>query len=75
MRDYYIDKINYFQEILRVVRDNNEQSLAITEYDSVYQDILDYQENEFKDFKSDDDFIEFLDYLKGLIISGIDYEV
>lgn len=75
MRDYYIDKIDYFREVLRVIRDNNESNLAITEYDSVYQDILDYQENNFEDFKDDSNFIEFLNYLKDLIISGLEYEV
>lgn len=68
----YIDKIDYLKEILKVVRDNNQESFSITEYDSVYADILDYQENNFDGWYTKD-FIQFIDYLKKLIISGLDY--
>ena len=70
-RNSYIDAIDYYQDILRIVRDYNYDFQCISEFDSVYQDILDYQENEFEDFKSDADFKEFIDYLKDLIIGGL----
>ena len=70
-RNSYIDAIDYYQDILRVVKDYHYDYLSISEYDSVYQDILDYQENDFEDFKSDADFKEFIDYLKDLIIVGL----
>lgn len=71
MKEKYIETINYYQEILEIVRDYNEDSFAITEFDSVYQDILDYQEEEFDGWKTKD-FVEFIDYLKKLIISGLE---
>ena len=73
-REYYINSISYYQDILRIVRDKHENWKYLTEYDSVYQDILDYQENEFEDFKKEEDFIEFIKYLKDLIICGLDVE-
>ena len=72
MRDKYIDTINYYHDILRVVRDKHADWTAITEYDSVYQDILDYQENDFESFESYKDFQEYIKYLKELIISGLE---
>lgn len=71
MRDYYIDKISYYQDILRIVRDKNSDYTAITEYDSVYQDILDYQEDKFDGWYTKD-FIQFIQYLKELIIGGLE---
>ena len=70
-RNSYIDAIDYYQDILRIVRDYNYDFQCISEYDSVYQDILDYQENDFEDFKSYADFERFIDYLKDLIIVGL----
>lgn len=72
MRENYIETISYYQDILRVIRDYNEDSFAITEYDSVYQDILDYQENGFESFENAKDFEEYIKYLKKLIISGLE---
>lgn len=71
MRDKYIDTINYYHDILRVVRDKHADWTAITEYDSVYQDILDYQEDDFEGWYTKD-FIQFIKYLKELIISGLE---
>lgn len=71
MKEKYIETINYYQEILEIVRDYNEDSFAITEFDSVYQDILDYQEEEFDGWETKD-FVEFIDYLKKLIIGGLE---
>ena len=71
MRDKYIDTINYYQDILRIVRDKHENWQSITEFDSVYQDILDYQENDYEGWYTKD-FIQFIDYLKKLIISGLE---
>ena len=70
-RDKYIDKINYLQDLLCIVRDRNEQWDSITEFDSVYGDICDYQDNDFEDFETDDELKDFIDYLKDLIIGGI----
>ena len=74
MRDYYIDKISYYQDILRIVRDKNADYTAITEFDSVYQDILDYQENEFDGWYTKD-FQQFIQYLKELIIGGLEVQI
>jgi hypothetical protein len=71
LREKYIDEIDYLQDLLCVVRDRNEQWDSITEYDSVCGDICDYQDNDFEDFETDEDLKEFIDYLKDLIISGI----
>lgn len=72
MRNYYIDKINYFHDILRIVRDKHYDYFSISEYDSVYADILDYEDNNFEDFKTDEEFKEFIEYLRHLIIIGLD---
>lgn len=72
MKDNYIDKINYYHDILKVIRDYHEEPIAITEYDNVYSDILEYQDNDFESFENEKDFIEFIDYLKGLIIGGLE---
>lgn len=71
LREKYIDEINYLQDLLRVVRDRHEQWDSITEYDSVFQDILDYQENHYEDFETDEELSSFIDYLRLLIIGGI----
>lgn len=73
-RDKYINKISYLQDLLRVVRDYNNDFFSITEYDSVYGDILEYQDNNFEDWK-EKDFKEFIEYLKDLIIKDIEIEV
>ena len=65
-------KILYYHDILGVVRDYNEDTTAITEYDSVYQDILDYEEDCFNSFESDKEFEEYIEYLKKLIICGME---
>lgn len=72
MREYYIDKINYLHDVLKVVRDEHYSSESISEYDSVYQDILDYIENDFESFENLKDFEEYIKYLKDLIITGLE---
>lgn len=66
----YIEIIEYYQDLLRIVRDYHYDYCSISEYDSVYQDILDYQEDNFKGWYSKD-FCDFIDYLKKLIVGGV----
>lgn len=68
----YIEIIEYYQDLLRIVRDYHYDYYSISEYDSVYQDILDYQENGFEGWYSKD-FRDFIDYLKKIIVGGVEY--
>lgn len=70
----YINEIDYLHDLLGIVKDKNCDCFSISEYDSVYQDILDYEEDDFEDWE-EEDFKEFIDYLKDLIITGIKEEV
>lgn len=72
MRENYIETINYYHDILRVVRDYKEDPIAITEYDSVYSDILEYEDNDYEQFENEQDYKEFIKYLKELIIIGLE---
>ena len=72
-RDYYIDIIDYYQDILRIIRDKHADYTAITEYDSVYSDILEYQDNDFENWK-EKDFVDFIVYLRDLIVLGLNIE-
>ena len=71
-KEKYIDTINYYHDILGIVKEYHYDYYSINEYDSVYQDILDYEDNEYEDFKTDKDFVDFINYLKSLIISGLE---
>ena len=67
----YIDYISYLQDILGIVREYHQDYYSVSEFDSVYQDILDYQEDEFEGWYTKD-FTQFIDYLRKLIISGLE---
>lgn len=68
-RQHYINIIDEYHEIIGDLRDKYEEWDSITEYDSVYQDILDYQEDRFYRWK-EKDFIELIDYLNRLSKEG-----
>lgn len=61
-RKYYIDLIDKYHNIIGELRDEYDDGYSISEYDSVYQDILDYEDDEFEDWTTKDfeDFIEYL---------------
>jgi len=67
MRQKLIDEILALHDELRDKRDENEQWDAITEYDCVYSDLLDYEYNQFEDFKNNKELADFKAYLEGLI--------
>ena len=50
MRQKLIDEILALHDKLRDKRDENEQWDVITEYDCVYSDLLDYEDNQFYTF-------------------------
>lgn len=65
-KDKYIKEIDEYHDILgmqieRLPYDDG----AIHEQESVYQDILDYEEDKFEDW-SEKDFIDFIKYLEHL---------
>ena len=67
-RKYYIDLIDKYHNIIGELRDEYDDGYSISEYDSVYQDILDYEDNKYdgwytKDFR---DFIIYLERLTGI---------
>lgn len=64
----YIDIIDKeYKPKIREKRDNLSDDYSISEYDSVYQDILDYEDNRYEDFETKKDFDEFIFYLKELV--------
>ena len=67
MRQKLIDEILDMHDKLRDARDKHETWDAITEFDCVYSDLLDYEDNQFEDFKNNKELIEFRDYVKDLI--------
>ncbi len=64
-REKYINIINEYHDILRELRDKYYQWDSISEYDSVYQDILDYEDSNYYYWR-EKDFTEFIDYLNKL---------
>lgn len=71
MSEKYIDEIEYLQDLLAIIRDRESDPTAITDYDSVYADILEYQDNDFDSFEDDNDLYDYVNYLKVLIIGAI----
>lgn len=64
----YIDIIeNEYKPKIKELRDNLNDYYSISEYDSVYQDILDYEDNRYEDFETKIDFDKFIFYLKKLV--------
>lgn len=64
-KEKYIKTIDKYHDILRDLREKHYDYFSITEYDSVYQDILDYEEDHFDGWYTKD-FIQFINYLEKL---------
>lgn len=67
-RDLFIKEIDDYHDIIYTLKEENYDYYSISEYDSVYQDILDYEDDNYygwttKDFK---EFIHYLEELTGL---------
>jgi uncharacterized protein YozE (UPF0346 family) len=67
-KELFIKEIEDYQDIVYTLREENQDYYSITEFDSVYQDILDYQEDQFEDWTTKDfkEFIKYLEQLTGL---------
>jgi len=67
-RNLFIKEIEDYQDVIYTLREENYDYFSITEFDSVYQDILDYQEDQFEEWTTKDfkEFIKYLERLTGL---------
>lgn len=67
-KELFIKEIEDYQDIVYTLKEENQDYYSITEFDSVYQDILDYQENQFEEWTTKDfkEFIKYLEQLTGL---------
>lgn len=67
-KELFIKEIEDYQDIVYTLREENQDYYSITEFDSVYQDILDYQEEQFEEWTTKDfkEFIKYLERLTGL---------
>lgn len=64
-RKLFINEIFRYKDILAELKEENYEWDSISEYDSVYQDILDYEDDRFEDWYAKD-FIQFIKYLEKL---------
>lgn len=64
-RKLFINEIFRYKDILAELKEENYEWDSINEYDSVYQDILDYEDDRFEDWYTKD-FIQFIKYLEKL---------
>ena len=64
-RKIFIKEIEDYQDVIYVLREEFDRGYGLTEYDSVYQDILDYQEDKYYYWR-EKHFIEFIHYLERL---------
>ena len=64
----YIEIIDKYHDILRDLKEKNYEWDSISEYDSVYQDILDYEDDKYDGWYSIDfqNFILYLERLTGI---------
>lgn len=60
-----IKTIGKYHNILRKLKEENYEWDSISEYDSVYQDILDYEDNQYDGWHTKD-FRDFITYLERL---------
>lgn len=67
-KELFIKEIDDYHDILRELKEENYEWDSISEFDSVYQDILDYEEDQFEDWTTKDfkEFIKYLEQLTGL---------
>jgi len=64
-RDLFIKEIDEYHDILGLQIEKMPWTYGITEHESVYQDILDYEEDNYEDWTTKD-FKEFIKYLEEL---------
>jgi len=64
-RKLFINEIFRYKDILAELKEENYEWDSISEYDCVYQDILDYEDDRFEDWYTKD-FIQFIKYLEKL---------
>lgn len=67
-RRIFIKEIDDYYDVIYTLREENQDWYGVSEFDSVYQDILDYEEDKFKDWTTKDfkEFIHYLEELTGL---------
>ena len=70
-RQELIDNILDIKRTLYFIRNETEDYTAISEYDSVYGDINDYEYNEFDSFKTNKELKDYIKYLRNLVDSYI----
>jgi hypothetical protein len=66
-RQDLIDNILDLKSALYFIRKETEDYFSISEYDSVYGDINEYEYNEFDSFKNNKELKEYIKYLRNLV--------
>lgn len=66
-REELIENILDLKSALYFIKKETEDFSAITEYDSIYGDICDYEYNEFDSFKNNNELKEYIKYLRNVI--------
>ena len=67
-KELFIKEIDDYHDIIGTLKEEFDSVYGISEFDSVYQDILDYEEEQFEDWTTKDfkEFIKYLEQLTGL---------
>lgn len=67
-KELFIKEIDDYHDIIGTLKEEFDSGYGISEFDSVYQDILDYEEDQFEDWTTKDfkEFIKYLERLTGL---------
>lgn len=66
-REELIENILDIKNTLYFIREETEDMTAVTEYDSVYGDINEYENDRFDSFKTDEELKEYIKYLRDLV--------
>lgn len=66
-REELIENILDIKNTLYFIREETEDMTAITEYDSVYGDINEYENDRFDSFKTNEELKAYIKYLRDLI--------
>lgn len=67
MKNKLINEILLLHDKLGLIVEKEYNYESISEFDSVYSDINDYQDNNFEDFKTNKELKEYIKYLENLI--------
>lgn len=67
-KELFIKEIDDYHDIIGTLKEEFDSVYGISEFDSAYQDILDYEENQFEEWTTKDfkEFIKYLERLTGL---------